>query len=75
MNVVQHASTTGDVKLISALTMENIADALVSEALAARAETDRLIAELYAYAAKPHTICSTPRIFEVWAKNPGREGG
>jgi ubiquinone/menaquinone biosynthesis C-methylase UbiE len=32
MNVVQHASTTGEVKIITALTMENIADAVARKA-------------------------------------------
>jgi hypothetical protein len=50
--------------------MENIADAVVSEGIALRSETNRLTADLYAYAAEPHTICSTPRIFEVWAHRP-----
>ena len=68
MNVVQHASLTGDVKLISALTMENIADNVVAAGLADRGETDRLVHELYDYAHAPHTICATPRIFEVWGR-------
>jgi ubiquinone/menaquinone biosynthesis C-methylase UbiE len=68
MNIVQHASTEGEVKIISALTMENIADAVLAEGLADRAETDRLIAELYEFAHRPDTISGTPRIFEVWAR-------
>jgi NADH:ubiquinone oxidoreductase subunit D len=68
MNVVQHASTDGEVKLISALTMENIADAVLAEGLTHRAETDRLIAELYEFGRRPDTIGATPRIFEVWAR-------
>jgi ubiquinone/menaquinone biosynthesis C-methylase UbiE len=68
MNVVQHASTDGEVKLLSALTMENIADAVVAEGLTDRAETDRLIAGLYDFGRRPDTIGATPRIFEVWAR-------
>jgi ubiquinone/menaquinone biosynthesis C-methylase UbiE len=68
MNVVQHASTEGEVKLMSALTMENIVDAVVAEGLTDRAETDRLIGELYEFGRRPDTIGATPRIFEVWAR-------
>jgi ubiquinone/menaquinone biosynthesis C-methylase UbiE len=68
MNVVQHASTEGEVKLISALTMENIADAVIAEGLTDRAETGLLIAELYEFGRRPDTIGATPRIFEVWAR-------
>jgi ubiquinone/menaquinone biosynthesis C-methylase UbiE len=70
MNVTQHASTEGEVKMISALTMENIVDAVLAAGLADRIETDRLVAELYDFARTPGTIGSTPRIFEVWARRP-----
>ena len=67
MNLVQHASTEGEVKLMAPLTMENIVDAILADGLADRAETDRLIADLYDFAGRPDTIGATPRIFEVWA--------
>jgi SAM-dependent methyltransferase len=70
MNVVQHASTTGEVKLLSPLTMENIANSVVAEGLADRAEVDRIIAALYEFADTPGTIGCTPRIFEAWAHRP-----
>jgi hypothetical protein len=70
MNVVQHAGMTGDVKFVSALTMEAIADAVVDAGLAGRAETDRLTAAMFDFAAQPHTICASPRIFEVRATAP-----
>ena len=47
MNVVQPAGTTGEVKLISPLTMQNIGEAVVAEGLASQTEVDRLVAELY----------------------------
>jgi ubiquinone/menaquinone biosynthesis C-methylase UbiE len=70
MNVVQHASTSGEVKLLSPLTMENIADSVIAEGLASKNEIDRLIAEMYEYANTPGTIGCTPRIFEVWGRRP-----
>ena len=70
MNVVQHAGMTGDVKLITPLTMENIADAVLAEGLAIRTELDQITDELYEYARNPGTISSTPRIVEAWGHCP-----
>jgi SAM-dependent methyltransferase len=67
MNLMQRASTEHDLKLITALTMENIVDSVLTDGLADRAEIDRLIAELHDFASRPDTIGATPRIFEVWA--------
>jgi len=50
--------------------MENIADTVVREGLADREELARVIADLYAFARTPGTIGSTPRVFEVIARNP-----
>jgi ubiquinone/menaquinone biosynthesis C-methylase UbiE len=66
LNVVQLAGTAGDVKLITPLTMENIADAVRAEGLASRAEVDQLVAELYELAQTPGTVSSSPRIVEAW---------
>jgi ubiquinone/menaquinone biosynthesis C-methylase UbiE len=70
MNVVQHASTVGEVKLLTPLTMENIADSVLSEGLADRTEIDALVMELYEFANTPGTIGCTPRIFEAWGRRP-----
>lgn len=68
MNVVQPAGTTGEVKLISPLTMENIADAVIDEGLASRDEIDRLVTELYEFARAPGTVGCMPRVVEVWGQ-------
>ena len=70
MNIVQPSGTEGDVKLLSPLTMENIADAVIAEGLATSQEIDRIVAELYAYARTPGTLGCMPRIFEAWATQP-----
>ena len=66
MNVVQPVGMTGEVKLLTPITMENIADAVISEGLASRDEVDRLVAELYEFARMPGTVSSAPRIIEAW---------
>lgn len=70
VNIVQPAGFEGEVKLITPLTMENIADAVLAEGLATADEIDRIVAELYAYARTPGTIGCMPRVFEAWATQP-----
>jgi SAM-dependent methyltransferase len=70
MNVVQPAGAEGEVKLMSPLTMENIADAVIAENLATSEEIDRIVAELYTFARTPGTVGCMPRIFEAWATRP-----
>jgi ubiquinone/menaquinone biosynthesis C-methylase UbiE len=66
MNVVQPAGTEGEVKLLSPLTMENIADAVLAEGLASRAEIDQIVVELYEFARAPGTVGSAARVVEAW---------
>jgi ubiquinone/menaquinone biosynthesis C-methylase UbiE len=70
VNIVQPAGLAREVKLISPLTMENIADAVVAEGLATAAEIERIVRDLYDFADAPGTLGSTPRIFEAWARLP-----
>jgi len=70
MHVVQPAGWDAEVKLINPLTMENIADAVVAEGLARRAELDHLIAALYEQARQPHTVMSLPRVVQAWGYRP-----
>lgn len=66
MNVVQPAGLEGEAKLIAAITMENIADSVVTEGLTSRAEVDDVIAELYRLAEDRRTVMSLPRVVQVW---------
>ncbi len=70
MHVVQPAATVGEVKLLTPLTMKNIAGSVVASGLASQAEADQLVAELYDYAQTSGTIGCTPRVVEVWATAP-----
>jgi len=65
-NVTQPAGSAGDVALITPITMENIADAVLAEGLATQAEIDQLVDELYDYANQPGIYWSLPRIVEAW---------
>ena len=71
MNVVQPTGMTpegheGDVKLVSPLTLENIADTAIAEGLATREEIEAVLDELYRLASDPTTVLAIPRIVQAW---------
>ena len=66
MSVVQPAALAGETKLLTPITMENIADAVLEEQLASREEIDRLVDELYEYARSSGTIGCIPRVVQAW---------
>ena len=70
MHVVQPAGVDGDVKLIAAMTAENIVDAVLAEGLADRAELDRMIQDLYDLAHDGRTVMSVPRVVQCWGRAP-----
>jgi len=70
MQVVQPASLRGDVKLLSAITMEAIADAVVAADLATREEIGRIVDELHEIARDDATVLSAPRIVQAWGRRP-----
>ena len=70
VSVVQHAGMSGDTKLITPMTLENISDAVIAEGVASRADVESLLVELYEFARDPNTVLSGPRIIETWACRP-----
>ena len=52
------------------LTMENIAEAVLTDGLASREKIDRIVADLYAFAADTRTITGMPRVVQAWARRP-----
>jgi SAM-dependent methyltransferase len=71
VHIEQPAGFDADTKLLSALTLENIADAAVAAGLVEAAEIEARVDELHAFAADPDTLLSLPRIVQVWARVPG----
>ena len=55
-----------EVKLLLAITMENIQDAVIAEGLATQGEIDQIVGELYEFASNPAYIGSGPRVIEAW---------
>lgn len=70
MSVVQPAGTSGEVKFMNHITLENIADAVLQDGLATRPEIDALIQELYRFAENPRTVAGVPRIIQAWGRKP-----
>jgi hypothetical protein len=70
VGIVQPVGTTGEAKLLNALTLENIVETVVQDGLATRDELTELVRELYEFAEDPSTLAGTPRIFQVWGRRP-----
>jgi len=68
VHVVQPAGMEGEAKLLSPLTLENIAGAVLQDGLASREEIDDLVQALYAFAADPMTLSGMPRVIQVWGR-------
>jgi SAM-dependent methyltransferase len=71
VNVVQPAGMTpdgheGDIKLVSPLTLENIADAAIAASLTTREEVDWVLEQLYRLAVDHTTVLGLPRIVQAW---------
>jgi SAM-dependent methyltransferase len=59
-----------DIKLVTPLTLENIADAAIAERLITREELDEALDVLYRLAADTTTLMAFPRIVQSWAYSP-----
>jgi SAM-dependent methyltransferase len=75
MNVVQPAAMAGDAKLVTPVTMENIADAVIAEGLADEQEIHEVVDELYEFARSHRTVMSLPRVVQAWGYKPAAQRG
>jgi hypothetical protein len=79
VNVVQPAAvgpdgSGHDIKLLTPLTLENIADAAIAERLITREELDEALDVLFRLAADGTTVMAFPRIVQSWAYSPPARG-
>lgn len=70
VSIVQPMGLQGEMKLLSPITMENIADAVLKEGLATREEIATIARDLYDFAADPNTLAGLPRIVQSRARKP-----
>jgi hypothetical protein len=69
-NVVQPAGLEGEVKLLPALTLENIRATAIAHGVSTDDEVDRLLDDLYAVARDPGSFVGNPRIVQVIGERP-----
>jgi SAM-dependent methyltransferase len=71
LNVVQPTAMRGEEKLISAITMEAIADAVLQAGSATRAEVEEIVDELYRLGRDETTVMGTVRVVQAWGRKAG----
>lgn len=65
VNVIQPASMDEEVKVIAAITMEFVADAILKRGLSSSEELDQIVEELYAISRDNRTFMGFPRVVQV----------
>lgn len=68
INLVHPVSLKGGIKLLTCVTLENIADAVLQDKLATKDELEQTIEELYVFARNSHTVLAGPRVFQAWGR-------
>jgi hypothetical protein len=68
VTVAHPSDVDGDVKLLNALTMQNIAEAVLSDGLATRDEVKQLVAALNACTQDRVTFASVTRTIQIWGR-------
>lgn len=58
----------GGIKLLTCITLESIADAVLADGLATADELQATIDELAAFARDPQTVHAGPRVFQAWGR-------
>ncbi len=66
VDVAQPVFHDGEGKRLAAVTLEHIRESVTGLGLATAAEIEAVLAELDRFAARPDTLLSLPRIFQVW---------
>jgi ubiquinone/menaquinone biosynthesis C-methylase UbiE len=68
VRLLQGVNAGGDAKVMPLLTLEAIADSILSAGLATAGEVTAAIEDLRAFTTDPDTLISDPRIFQLWAR-------
>jgi ubiquinone/menaquinone biosynthesis C-methylase UbiE len=69
MKLVHPAALEGGIKLLTCVTLESIAEAVLDDGLATEEQLRQTIEELRAFARDPHTVLGGPRIFQAWGRS------
>jgi SAM-dependent methyltransferase len=68
MKLVHPAALQGGIKLLSCVTLESIAEAVLDDGLISERELRETVEALYAFARDPHTVIGGPRVFQAWGR-------
>jgi len=68
MKLVHPAALRGGIKLLTCVTLESIAGAILTDGLATEEELRDTLDRLYAFADDPHTVLGGPRVFQAWGR-------
>lgn len=68
MRLAHPAALVGGIKLLTCVTLENIAEAVLQDGFASEGELRETIEELYTFARDPHTVLGGPRVFQAWGR-------
>jgi SAM-dependent methyltransferase len=69
LKLVHHTALQGGIKLLTCVTLENIASAVLKAGLTTEDEFRETLDELYAFAHDPHTVLGGPRVFQAWGRS------
>jgi hypothetical protein len=69
MKLVHPAALEGGIKLLTCVTLESIAGAVLDDNITTDEELRETIEELYAFARDPRTVLGGPRVFQAWGRS------
>ena len=72
VRLTQNVSTSGEAKMLPAVTLAAMSDSILDAGLASEEELSAAIEGLEAYAADSTTLVAGPRVFQVWSRKPGQ---
>lgn len=70
VNIEQPVGMNGEVKLVPAITMENIGEAVLADGLCTKAELANIVRQLHQLAHDETTVTGMPRIVQTWGTAP-----
>jgi len=71
MRMHHPAALEGGIKLLTLVTLEGIADAVLRDGLIGESELRAVVAELSAFAQDPRTVVAGPRVVQAWGRRAG----
>lgn len=63
------AALRGGIKILTCITLESIAEAVLADGLTTDDELRSTVEELRAFADDPHTVLGGPRIIQAWGRS------